>query len=82
MVKKTTIGFSVSLDVAERAKGLFPEGRTEEVLINLLDLYEHASSSTGYSDNEQYREIVEGICISYVTSRFLVLSYSTMTAPV
>lgn len=65
MVKKTTIGFSVSLDVAERAKGLFPEGRTEEVLINLLDLYENASSSTGYSDNEQYREIVEGICISY-----------------
>lgn len=53
MVKKTTIGFSVSLDVAERAKGLFPEGRTEEVLINLLDLYENASSSTGYSDNEQ-----------------------------
>ena len=65
MVKKTTIGFSVSLDVAERANGLFREGRTEGVVINLLDLYENASSSTGYSDNEQYREIVEGICDSY-----------------
>ena len=62
---KTTIGFYVSQEVADRTKELFPEGRTEGVLTTLLDLYESAGENKNNSDNEQYREIVESICVSY-----------------
>ena len=62
---KTTIGFYVSQEVADRIKELFPEGRTEGVLTTLLDLYESAGENKNNSDNEQYREIVESICVSY-----------------
>ena len=62
---KTTIGFYVSQEVADRIKELFPEGRTEGVLTTLLDLYERAGENKNNSDNEQYREIVESICVSY-----------------
>ena len=62
---KTTIGFYVSQEVADRTKELFPEGRTEGVLTTLLDLYESAGENNNNSDNEQYREIVESICVSY-----------------
>jgi len=62
---KTTIGFNVSQEVADRAKKLFPNGRTEEALITLLDLYENAGENKNNSDNEQYREIVESICNTY-----------------
>ena len=62
---KTTIGFYVSQEVADRTKEMFPEGRTEGVLTTLLDLYESAGENKDNSDNEQYREIVESICVSY-----------------
>jgi hypothetical protein len=62
---KTTIGFYVSQEVADRTKEMFPEGRTEGVLTTLLDLYESAGENKNNSDNEQYREIVESICVSY-----------------
>ena len=62
---KTTIGFYVSQEVADRTKEMFPEGRTEGVLTTLLDLYESACENKNNSDNEQYREIVESICVSY-----------------
>ncbi|MDY0144087.1 MAG: hypothetical protein RBR97_19575 [Bacteroidales bacterium] len=62
---KTTIGFYVSQEVADRTKELFPEGRTEGVLTTLLDLYESAGENKNNSDNEQYREIVESICNTY-----------------
>ena len=62
---KTTIGFYVSQEVADRTKEMFPEGRTEGVLTTLLDLYESAGENKYNSDNEQYREIVESICVSY-----------------
>lgn len=62
---KTTIGFYVSQEVADRTKEMFPEGRTEGVLTTLLDLYESAGENKTNSDNEQYREIVESICVSY-----------------
>ena len=62
---KTTIGFYVSQEVADRTKEMFPEGRTEGVLTTLLDLYERAGENKNNSDNEQYREIVESICVSY-----------------
>lgn len=62
---KTTIGFYVSQEVADRTKEMFPEGRTEGVLTTLLDLYESAGENKNNSDNEQYREIVESICNTY-----------------
>ena len=61
---KITISFSVSQEVAERVKTLFPNGRTEEVLIHLLDLYENPPVIDN-SENEKYREIVESITEMY-----------------
>ena len=61
---KITISFGVSQEVAERVKTLFPDGRTEEVLIHLLDLYENPPMIDN-SENEKYREIVESISEMY-----------------
>ncbi|MDD3479979.1 MAG: hypothetical protein PHI42_06305 [Paludibacteraceae bacterium] len=72
---KTTIGFNVSQEVADRAKKLFPNGRTEDALITLLDLYENAGENKSSSDNEQYREIVESICNTYTIEPQAIIDF-------
>ena len=54
---KFTVGFSATEDLLERCKNLFPEGRTQEVLITLLDAYENQLlSSINPVDNKILQE--------------------------
>ena len=54
---KFTVGFSATEALLERCKNLFPEGRTQEVLITLLDAYENQSlSSINLVDNKILEE--------------------------
>ncbi len=73
--KKTTIGFYVSPEVADRAKELFPNGRTEEILVNLLDLYENAGTIANDTTNELYAQMVEEICGSYAIEPDKILEF-------
>lgn len=73
--KKTTIGFYVSPEVADRAKELFPDGRTEEILVNLLDLYENAGTPANDTTNELYAQVVEEICNTYTVEPDKILEF-------
>lgn len=54
---KFTVGFSATEALLERCKNLFPKGRTQEVLITLLDTYENQSlSSINLVDNKILEE--------------------------
>lgn len=76
--QKFTVSFSVSQEVAERAKTIFPDGRTEEVLVRLLDLYENPRVPDN-SENERYREIVDGLCNAYTVDLYDVTDFVNHT---
>jgi len=72
---QTTIGFRVSQQVSERVKRLFPEGRTESVLISLLDQYENPPVTADNSEADQSQEIIEGICNTYTVEPTEILGF-------
>lgn len=63
---KFSISFSVNEDVYTRCKQMFPAGRNQEVLVDLLDAYESREQNS--TANEKSNELVKAILELYSCS--------------
>lgn len=63
---KFSVSFSVNEDVHTRCKQMFPAGRNQEVLVDLLDAYESREQNS--TANEKSNELVKAILELYSCS--------------
>lgn len=63
---KFSISFSVNEDVYTRCKQMFPAGRNQEVLVDLLDAYESREQNS--TANEKSNELIKAILELYSCS--------------
>ena len=66
IMAKFSISFSVNEDVYTRCKQMFPAGRNQEVLVDLLDAYESREQNS--TANEKSNELVKAILELYSCS--------------
>ena len=66
IMAKFSISFSVNEDVYNRCKQMFPAGRNQEVLVDLLDAYESREQNS--TANEKSNELVNAILELYSCS--------------
>ncbi len=66
IMAKFSISFSVNEDVYTRCKQMFPAGRNQEVLVDLLDAYESREQNS--TANEKSNELIKAILELYSCS--------------